>query len=109
MNTMITNNLYGSLHLTIEEAKTLLEKNLNIKFAPKDSFYHGEYYRYGKDDAENFLLKKNFDPLDGEPVEMKFPDYSILLYVNHTTRSLELSNLFNKEPFNISLLRQKNS
>ena len=106
---MMMNNLYGSSNLTIEDAKSFLERKLNIKFLPKDSLYQGEYYRYGEDGSENFLLKKNIDPLDGEPAELNFSNCSILLYVNHTERTTELNNLLNKDSLNIFLLRQINS
>ncbi|MFC5473536.1 hypothetical protein [Paraherbaspirillum soli] len=106
---MVMNDLYGYLLPTLEEAKSILEKTLNVEFEARDSFYHGEYYRYGKSDTEHFLLKKNMDPLDGEPAEMEFPDYSILLYVNCTMRSKELNELFSSTPRSFSLLMQKKS
>lgn len=106
---MATNDLYGCLVPTLEESKSLLEKILDITFEARDSLYHGEYYHYGNNAEEHFLLKNNVDPFDGEPAEINFADYPILLYVNRTTRSSELRNLFDRALGKFPLLRQKDA
>ncbi|MCS7881659.1 hypothetical protein N0345_17880, partial [Pseudomonas aeruginosa] len=40
--------------------------------------------------------KANLDPLDDEPVELNFPDYPILLYINATTRSSAIEGVIKK-------------
>ncbi|ABR85694.1 hypothetical protein CSB95_6773 [Pseudomonas aeruginosa] len=50
----------------------------------------------GSNDSENFILKANLDPLDDEPVELNFPDYPILLYINATTRSSAIEGVIKK-------------
>lgn len=40
--------------------------------------------------GENFILKLNLDPFDEEPVEQDFSDFSVLLYINATTRSSDI-------------------
>ena len=85
-------DLYGIKLTDLDAARRLLEETLVISFVPRSSTYHGDYYSYGKIGAENFLLKKNIDPLDGEPAELAFGSYEILLYVNDTNRSNELRN-----------------
>jgi len=51
---------------------------------------------WGKSDSENFVLKLNTDPFDGDPVEQNYASYKILLYVNATNRSTEIEKLISQ-------------
>lgn len=106
---MLMNNLYGVFPSDLEEVKSILEMILGVNFDPKDSLYHGEYYQFGQSHNEHFVLKRNVDPLDGEPAEMNFPNFPVLLYANYTRRSSELNDLLGKLPLKFTLLRQTNS
>ena len=70
---MATYVLYGSKASPVE-AKEILEELLTLQFVARESDYQsGEYFRAGDKAGEFFELKKNVDPFDGDPVEMKFP------------------------------------
>lgn len=101
-------DLYGFLSNDIERAKKLLETSLGIQFEVRDSDYQGgEYYKWGKTGVENFVLKRNIDPIDGESVEMSFPGHEVLFYVNDTSRSAELQERINQKAKNFVLLRHE--
>jgi hypothetical protein len=71
---MATYILYGS-KVSPVEAKGILEELLTLQFEARESDYqNGEYFRAGSKAGEHFELKKNADPFDGDPVEMKFPE-----------------------------------
>ncbi|WP_053199657.1 hypothetical protein [Herbaspirillum hiltneri] len=102
-------DLYGILSVDLEEAKASLEAAFDIDFQARESAYQGgEYFIFGKRTEENFVLKRNVDPIDKEPVEMKFPEYPILLYVNDTPRSLDLQKRINQKASKFILLRSQN-
>lgn len=104
---MTAYDLYGC-KLALGEAKACLEELFGVRFESRDSTYQGgEYFRYGDASAEHFVLKKNIDPFDGEPAEMKFPDYPILLYVNATIRSTELQDAIGRLQGDYRLLRHE--
>jgi hypothetical protein len=89
-------DLYGFLSDDINGARGLLETSLGIKFEVRDSDYQGgEYFQWGKTIDEHFVLKRNVDPIDGEPAEMSFPDHPVLFYVNDTPRSDDLQTRIN--------------
>lgn len=46
------------------------------------------------------MLKENVDPFDDSPEEVEFSDYRYLLYVNNTSRPLELrANILSSDKF----------
>jgi hypothetical protein len=101
-------DLYGFLSDDIEVAKKILETSFGIQFEVRDSDYQGgEYYKWGKTGNENFVLKRNLDPIDGEPAEMSFPGHQILFYVNDTSRSADLQERINQEAKSFVLLRHE--
>jgi len=101
-------DLYGFLSVDIEGAKNLLEISLGIQFEVRNSDYQGgEYYKWGKTGDENFVLKRNVDPIDGEPAEMSFPAHQILFYVNDTSRSADLQERIHQEAKSFVLLRHE--
>jgi hypothetical protein len=101
-------DLYGILSADMTEAKGILEAALDIHFEARESAYQGgEYFVFGKRTDENFLLKRNLDPIDGEPVEMKFPEYPILLYINDTLRSSDLQNQIGQQANKFVLLKHQ--
>jgi hypothetical protein len=51
---------------------------------------------WGRSDSENFVLKLNIDPLDGDPVEQNYASYKILLYVNATNRSADIEKVISQ-------------
>lgn len=106
---MATYDLYGFLSIDIYEAKKSLEAALDIKFEAHDSSYQGEhYFRSGKSTDEHFVLKRNIDLYDNESVEISSPEYSILFYVNDTSRSIELQGKMAQKARRFVLLRHEN-
>lgn len=87
---MATYILYGS-KVSLTKAKEILEELLTLQFEARESEYQGgEYFHAGCMIAESFELKRNVDPFDGDPVEMNFPEFPTLLYINESSRSEEL-------------------
>ncbi|MBK5073785.1 hypothetical protein I2492_13435 [Budviciaceae bacterium CWB-B4] len=87
-------DLYGFNGVSIFKAKSKVEEKLNFSFEERDSSYQGGiYYKFGDKESECFILKGNIDPFDGEPVEQMFSGYSVLLYVDMTSRSEEIKSL----------------
>jgi len=104
---MATYILYGS-KVSPSEAKGILEELLTLQFEARDSDYqNGEYFRAGNKTGEHFELKKNADPFDGDPVEMKFPDFPTLLYINVTSRSEQLKDIVARARGDFILLRHE--
>ncbi|WP_163020726.1 hypothetical protein, partial [Pseudomonas viridiflava] len=69
--------------LSLLPAKDDVERMLGKVFEKRDSSYQGGvYYMWRGSDSENFILKLNIDPFDGDPAEQKYPEHKILLYVN---------------------------
>lgn len=104
---MKTYDLYGTKCLNLGLARAQVEKLAGISLEERESTYHGGiYYLHGDNSSAHFVLKKNIDPFDGEPVEQAFSDYPILFYVNATNRSLELMDALIVEG-GFSLLRHE--
>ena len=104
---MATYVLYGR-NLSPAEAKGILEALLTLQFQVRDSNYQGgEYFHAGNRDGENFELKKNMDPYDGDPVEMKFPNFPTLLYINATSRPDTLKKILGQARSGFTLLRHE--
>ena len=102
-------DLYGFLSDDINGARNFLESTLDIKFAIRDSTYQGgEYFKWGSPNDESFVLKRNVDPIDGEPAEMAFPEHKILFYVNDTSRSADLQERITQGENSFRLLRHEN-
>ncbi|MCU0124080.1 hypothetical protein N8H41_08830 [Pseudomonas vlassakiae] len=90
-------DLYGAEKSCLLSARSDVEKALGETFEERDSSYQGGvYYMWGKSDSENFVLKLNADPFDGDPVEQNYASYKILLYVNATNRSTEIEELISQ-------------
>lgn len=108
MNSPSTYDLYGS-KLSLDDAKDYLENALKLKFEARESLYHGgAYFRTINEAGEHFDLKRNVDPLDGDPFESNFPSYSVLLYVNTASgRSLEVQSALNAESGQFILLKRE--
>ena len=104
---MTTYILYGC-EASPAEAKGILEELLTLQFEGRESAYQcGEYFRVGDKAGEHFELKKNADPFDGDPVEMKFPEFPTLLYINATSRSEELREIVEHARGGFALLRHE--
>lgn len=105
---MAVYDLYGCMSDDIDGARSLLETSLGIQFESRDSDYQGgDYLQWGKTSHEHFVLKRNVDPIDGEPAEISFPMHQILFYVNDTSRSEELQKKINQEAKSFALLRHE--
>jgi hypothetical protein len=103
---MAAYDIYGMDLTNIVNAKDLMESLLGVNFEERESDYQaGIYYRAGCGSEENFVIKKNLDPYDGEPVEPQFQEYKILLYINNTLRSLKLQNTISVGNSKVVLLR----
>lgn len=80
-----------------------------LQFEARESDYQsGEYFRAGNRAGENFELKKNLDPFDGDPLETKFPEFPTLLYINATSRSAALKEIMEHASAGFALLRDEN-
>jgi len=87
----VTYDLYGARCLCLLQAKVHAENSLGVSFEERNSTYQGgSYYISGNRGEENFILKLNLDSFDEEPVEQDFSDFSVLLYINATTRSSDI-------------------
>lgn len=83
--------LYGSALDDMHRARKRLEASLAIQFEARESDYQGgEYFQWGHATGEHLVLKRNLDPLDGDPAEMSYPTQKLLLYLNDTARADEL-------------------
>lgn len=99
--------LYGTHEASIDSVKAELEPIFGIVLEERESSYQaGVYYICGNRGSEQFLLKRNIDPFDGEPVEQDFPDYSVIFYINATARASDLIALASSNS-NFKLLRQE--
>jgi hypothetical protein len=86
---MTTYDIYALPANDLEALRPVVETILSITLVPHDSLYLGEYY-LGRLNDEEYQLRKNLDPIDGEPVERNLPTTAILLYVNRTQRAPEI-------------------
>ncbi|MBD9634375.1 hypothetical protein [Pseudomonas sp. PDM19] len=94
---MIAYDLYGAKSLSLVLAREHIEEILGISLDERNSSYQGgSYYMFGSNDSENFILKVNLDPFDDEPVELNFPEYPVLLYINATVRSSDIEGSIKK-------------
>lgn len=94
---MRTFDLYGFNSKDLEGTAKEVAECLAIEFASHDSSYRGgAYYRSGKAGSEEFILQRNLDFMDSEPIEASFPEYPLLLYVGPTMRSDEIRQLFSE-------------
>lgn len=93
----IVYDLYGAEKSCLLSARNDVERALGEIFEERDSSYQGGiYYMWGRSDSENFVLKLNIDPLDGDPVEQNYASYKILLYVNATNRSADIEKVISQ-------------
>jgi hypothetical protein len=84
-------DLYGINKLGMKEARQAVEECLGVSLSENDSDYQGGvYYTYGDLSGEHLILKLNKDPFEEEPAEDEFPQHSIVLYVNDTSRSYDI-------------------
>jgi len=88
---MVHCDLYGTRILSALDSKLRIEVALNASLEVRESLFHGGvYYKY-KNNSESFMIKNNYDLIDDHAAERLFADYPVLLYVDSTERSLELS------------------
>lgn len=93
----IVYDVYGAEKSCLLSAKSDLERALEETFEERHSSYQGGiYYMWGRSDSENFVLKLNIDPFDGDPVEQNYASYKILLYVNATNRSTDIEKVISQ-------------
>ena len=105
---MSTYDLYGLKSDDLDGAKRLFDAMLSITFDPRESLYQGgDYYFYGDKSGEHFVLKRNLDPFDGDPSEINFPDYKILLYINDTHPANELRAAISSAESGVTHLRNE--
>jgi hypothetical protein len=105
---MKTFDLYGFRKDNLEDARIAFQQALGVTMVPRDSLYlGGSYYRYASSGQENFMIRRNLDPFDGEPAELDFPDMPVLLYVNETERSRELEQILTTNIPSLVLLRRR--
>ena len=93
--------------MTFVRLNFFLERVLEIKFAAKDSAYHGAYFISGDHSGEHLLLKKSIDPIDGELVEPMYGQYAVLLYANEVEQNSSLESRIATEGGFILLRREE--
>ncbi|HEF5875097.1 TPA: hypothetical protein SAY52_005789 [Burkholderia cenocepacia] len=105
---MATYDLYGFSSADMDKAKSILEAALDIQFEVHGSSYHGDrYFKFGEVASEHFVLKRNVDPFDDEPVEIAYPEHAVLFYVNDTSRSADLQEIIAQKADGFILLRHE--
>lgn len=83
--------LFGFRDSDLEAARLAAEAALGIRMTLQESSYRcGDYFRFGRDWTEHFILQKNFDTVEREWSEPAFEDFGILLYVGETDREQEI-------------------
>src|SRR5260221_11957057 len=90
----------------LETIRAVIETILGVKLVPHESLYLGDYY-LGKLNEEEYQLRKNIDPIDGEPVDSRFPITGSLLYVNGTRRAPEIEKALMTQMPGVALLSRK--
>ncbi len=103
----MTNDLYGFKDGDLEHARMAVEQALDVRMVPHESLYLGDYYRLGSSGQENMVLRRNVDPLDGEPAEQAFANMPLLLYVTDTDRPEELQQILTSKIPGLTLLRRR--
>lgn len=99
--------LYGC-NLPLFEAMEIISTTLQFQFEERESDYHaGVYFLAGRKNGENFELKKNIDPFDGEPLEQDFPEHSALFFINATDRVDYIQTKLNQIKDHFVLLRNE--
>jgi hypothetical protein len=101
-----TYDLYAVPANNLEDARSAVEAILGVALAPHESSYIGDYY-LGKLNDEDYQLRKNLDPIDGESVEGSLPSTGILLYVNGTQRASEIEKALKAQMPGVELLSRK--
>lgn len=83
-----TFDLYGAKDTGLHSVICVAQAALGVIFEERDSScQEGAYCGFKGDGSESIIIKINIDPFDGDPAEVEFPEYSVLLYVNSTRRS----------------------
>ena len=101
-------DLYGWKTGDLENLKYKVENVIGIELELHESVYHGgEYYLHGKLEEENFSLEYNKDLDEDEPNEADYPEYTLLLYVNRTTRSEDLRKIIETGIEDVKFLRHE--
>ena len=106
---MVTHyDLYGCRLEDLESARAKVERALGVEFKAHESDYQGgDYYRFGSSEGESFLLKRNFDAVEGEWFEDKFKEHPILLYVDRTRRPKDIEKRLERSGSLFALLRRE--
>lgn len=87
-----SDDLYGVMCATLDEARLLIERALGMQLKPHESLYFGgDYYRHEVPPSETLILRPNLDGIDGECAELDHPQYPFLLYIEGTHRSDSLN------------------
>lgn len=104
---MKTYDLYGLTNGSLEDVRSNVEKALPVKFEPHESSFIGDYFLADMANDENIQIRKNIDPIDGEPAEGQYPEASILIYVNGTERADEVAQKLDSQMPEIKHLRRR--
>jgi len=103
-----TYDLYGSRTLTAGELSARLAESLGLQFEERESLYRGVYHHARDPAGEEFEVQPNDVPGDDggtEPMDDRFADYAVLLYVNAVERGDELRDLLDRVPGLVFLRR----
>jgi len=106
---MVTHyDLYGCRLEDLDSARAKVERALDVELKAHYSDYEGgDYYRFDSSTGESFVLKRNFDAVEGEWFEDKFKEYPILLYVDRSHRPEEIEKRLERSGSLFALLRRK--
>jgi hypothetical protein len=83
-------NIYGVARTNIDASAQILEHTLNVTFEPHDSSFLGEYYlAYSEDQKERFELTANFNPIEEEWDFPALKEYTLILQISLSKRSVD--------------------
>src|SRR5437899_11879615 len=101
-------DLYGCRLEGLESARAKAERALGVELKAHYSEYQGgDYYRFDSSTGESFVLKRNFDAVEGEWFEDKFKEYPILLYVDRSHRPEDIEKRLETKGSEFALLRRE--
>ena len=79
-------DLYGFKGFTLDQARSIVEQAIGVRFVPHDSSFWGEYYYCGRAAGESIEIHHNYDT-ENECIEEGFKEFAVLLYVDESERA----------------------
>jgi hypothetical protein len=99
--------LFGFETDDLDAVAEALQRVLGVRMEERDSLYSaGTYYSFRGAGDEEFVLKANWDVLDGEPAEPDFERAATLLYVSSDRTEQLLESIISAQLPGAELLRR---